>query len=365
MSVEVGAIVIVEAHSWSDKSPSRSSATEIDGARRFVEGPLAFVDLLGRSLLELTIERLIAANVKVTSLIIHPEVVAQMPVFRGAFGNLSVRVADEVWSAVAQILENYSRNNIGCAFVVKPNAYAETDFLDLVDFHLQGQRSVTRASDQQGPIDLWIMNCDVAREKDISPLTTALMQPDFFPASYFVKEYVKRIESPADFRHLVIDAFSQRCNLQPLGEQVRPGVWVDKGAEIQRGARVVGPAYLGARCTVGETALITRFSNLERGSYIDYGTAIEDSSILPNTYVGIWLDVRHSVVHANKLLHIEHGVMVEISDPILLRSNVAGPKPVSSVSAIPVASREAHKSPPQKHRFANIRSVNARTEFES
>lgn len=361
--MDVGAIVIVEAPSGIDESASEPSAAGLNSAALLAGEPLAFVDLLGRSLLEHTIDRLLSAHVKVKSLVVHPDVATSMPTFRRPLGNLSVRVAEDPWMAVAQILEAYGKTGCDCALVVKPTAYIEADLDDLLDFHRQAERAVTRASDREGPLDLWVMNCNPSGEGVESSLLTALRQPEFFPASYFVREYVRRISDPEDFRQLVTDAFVSRCHLTPTGEQVRPGIWADQGAQIRRGARIVGPAFLGSRCTIGERVVVTRFSNIERDSYIDYGTVIENSSVLPNTYIGILLDVRRSIVHGNKLLSLERGVLVEVADSRLLRANgavkalkrtpVMGPKPAYA------------KSLPRASVVERLRSINTSTEFES
>ena len=62
-------------------------------------------------------------------------------------------------------------------------------------------------------------------------------------------------------------------------------------------------------------------SNVESNCQIDYGTIVEDSSILSNTYVGIGLDVSHSIVNGDQLLNLEQGVAVEIADPGMIRRN--------------------------------------------
>jgi hypothetical protein len=72
-----------------------------------------------------------------------------------------------------------------------------------------------------------------------------------------------------------------------------------------------------------EDTLITRFSSVEKGCYVDYGTVIEDSSILENTHVGIWLDVCNSLAKGSKLFNLERNVILEISDPSILRATSA------------------------------------------
>jgi len=85
--------------------------------------------------------------------------------------------------------------------------------------------------------------------------------------------------------------------------------------------------------------LITRCSNLESLCYIDYGTVIEDSSILTNSYVGIWLDVTHAVVSGNKLANVGRNVVLNISDSRLIRENMAIVKESTRHSAMPASGR--------------------------
>jgi len=98
---------------------------------------------------------------------------------------------------------------------------------------------------------------------------------------------------------------------------------LNEGAEIHRRARVVAPAYIGGGSKVRADALITRFSNIERDCCIDCGTAVEDSSVLANTSVGIWLDLCHAVVRENMLLNLERDVLIEILDSRVLRASGA------------------------------------------
>ena len=85
----------------------------------------------------------------------------------------------------------------------------------------------------------------------------------------------------------------------------------------------MAPAFIGAGSRVQEDTLITRCSSIEKNCYIDCGTVIEDSSVLSNTHIGIWLDVCHAVASGNKLQSLAHEVIVEISDASILRFNGA------------------------------------------
>jgi NDP-sugar pyrophosphorylase family protein len=201
--------------------------------------------------------------------------------------------------------------------VMRAGAYIEFDLSDLLQSHREQDKSVTRAFDNEGPLDLWIIDrAALARGED---LLTILRLSN--PARYSVGGYVNRLEHPRDLRRLVVDGLTSRCRLRPVASEIRPGVWIDETAQVNRDARIVAPAYIGRGSRVEAQCLITRCSNVESNCQVDYGTVIEDSSILSNSYVGIGLDLSHSIVDGNNLLNLERNVTLEIADPCVIRPN--------------------------------------------
>jgi NDP-sugar pyrophosphorylase family protein len=214
-------------------------------------------------------------------------------------------------------LKDYSQQGIEHSFVVSASVYAEADLLDLFYFHREARQAATSSRDREGPLELWVVDCAKAQEAHLPSLLT---QVDPAAASYFIRDYVCRLTHPRALRQLVSDVLSGRCAMRPAGREVKPGIWVGDGAEIHRRARIVAPAYIGAGCQVQQDTVITRCSSIEKNCYVDCGTVVEDSSILGNTHVGIWLDVCHAVVSGNKVLNLEFEVLLEISDPSVMRS---------------------------------------------
>ncbi|HTT20528.1 MAG TPA: hypothetical protein VMG82_16380 [Candidatus Sulfotelmatobacter sp.] len=190
----------------------------------------------------------------------------------------------------------------------------EIDVAEMFAFHHEQGLGATQAAAGDGPLDAWMIDSSVVLE-------TGTFATDFPFASYQSQGYVNRLRSPQDFRRLVLDSFS-RGLLRPEGSEIRPGVWICDGVQIDRSARIVAPAFIGRNVQISDECLITRGSNIESNSRIDFGTAIENSSILPNTYVGIGLDLSHSVVDGRSLFNLRHNVNLEISDPVVLRRNV-------------------------------------------
>jgi NDP-sugar pyrophosphorylase family protein len=233
------------------------------------------------------------------------------------------RSLDEAWGVATQQLLAYRDNGATAVVIVRASAYIDLDLRDLLQFHREQRQVVTRAFDfdedgEKGdPLDVWVV--DPSGIQDDTDLLTALHAAS--PARYFVQGYVNRLTGPADLRRLVVDGLIGHCRLRPQGTESRPGVWMDEGAQVHKDARIVAPVFIGRGARISEQCLITRCSSIESNCHIDYGTVVEDSSILPNSYVGIGLDLSHSIVDGNNLLNLERGVTLEIADPCVIRQN--------------------------------------------
>ena len=277
--------------------------------------PLVCVEVLGRSVVGRLIEDLRRAGVDTISVFADVSVAAPLTGIPSS-RKITVRPTKDCWAAVQQEVAPYN-GRVESTLVVHVSAYVEFDLEDLLQFHREESRGVTRAFDNEGPLDVWIV--DHNRIAEFKDLQSALRSSS--PARYLVRGYVNRLAHPRDLRRLVADGLTSRCRLRPLGVETRPGVWIDDGAQVNRDSRVVAPAYIGRGAKVEAQCLITRCSNVEGNCHVDYGTVVEDSSILTNTYVGIGLDLSHSIVEGNNLLNLERNVTLEIADPCVIRQN--------------------------------------------
>jgi NDP-sugar pyrophosphorylase family protein len=236
---------------------------------------------------------------------------------------VTFKTVSDIGLVIGEKLGEFSRSGIEHAFVTSGNVYTETDLFDLYSFHCESRQGATKAVDRDGPLRFGIVDCAKAHEMDIESF---LMRGEGAESSYFIREYVSRLAHPRDLRRAVTDALSGRCEMRPSGKEVKPGIWVDEGAQIHRRARTVAPAYIGRGAKVRQDTVITRCSSVEKDCYVDCGTVIEDSSILSDTHIGISVDVCHAVVSGNRLLNLERGVVLEISDPGVMRSTSSARK---------------------------------------
>jgi hypothetical protein len=313
-SVVIGAIIIGSA-----AQPAMAGAGDIGQQNAIVEDPLGFVEVMGRSVMERMVDRFLAADIEMVSVLADPQVV--LPSFCQSSDKVIAHVVADMRSALSRTLEDYSEQGIGLTFVVHANVYAECDLIDWIWFHRGTRQGITRSCDSNGGLDFWVVDCAKRQSIDISLL---LEDKERFDGSrYFISEYASQIATPSDLRRLVTDVFREGCKMRPAGREIRPGVWIEAGAQIHRRARIVAPAYIGRGTRVREDTLITRCSNVESSCYVDYGTVVDDSSILTNSYVGIWLDVSNVVVKGNRLANVRRNVTLEISDPSVMRENMA------------------------------------------
>jgi hypothetical protein len=130
--------------------------------------------------------------------------------------------------------------------------------------------------------------------------------------------YMNPLASARDIRQFAIDILTRRTETCPAGEEVRPGVWMGRKASIEKGARVLAPAFVGAYARVRTGAVVTRCSTVEHHAQVDCGSVVENSSVLPYCYVGAALDLAHSVAGMRQVANLRRDVTVEIPDPKLI-----------------------------------------------
>jgi NDP-sugar pyrophosphorylase family protein len=308
----LGAIVVIAAKG--DKLAEKPAGSIARTDEGLFPGPLACVNVCGRSVLERMIDRYLQARVEVVSVLV--EVGLSASLLRTTREYVDVQVVEDLNSAVARTLLEFSSDGIEHAFLNSVDTYTETDLFDLFCFHRGSRVASTRAFDGRGPLDLWVADCAKAQAAGIGEWSKQ-SEPS---ASYLVRGYVSRLSQSIDLRHFATDLLSGRCESVPSGTEIRPRVWIGEGADLHRRARIVAPAYIGHGSKVREDVVITRCSNIERDCFIDSGTVIDNSTVLPRTHIGIWLDVCNAVVSENRFLSLNRGVTIAISDSGVMRS---------------------------------------------
>jgi hypothetical protein len=247
------------------------------------------------------------------------------------------------WPAAQRTLREQSAQGIETVLMIGLGAYMELNVPEALAFHRTSGIPLTQLEDTQGPLDFWIVDSNWLRTA--APGCALPFRYGEFPGLPIpcpMTGYVNRLAEARDLRRLVSDAFLMRCGIRPGGREVRPGIWLDDGARVHKSSRLVAPVYLGRSAKIGPSAVITRFSNVERNCRIGRDTVVDGASILAHTVIAGGLDVSHAVVDGNRFVDLERNFTVHIDDPSLIRD--ATPRPWRSAHR-KYASPNGAKSP--------------------
>ena len=310
-------------------------SADMDGTSAISGGaPLTTVDVLGRPVALRIADRLLrygVSTVYIVGRVDRLKNAAEIP------PEVQLASADEhgLWRECESIFGTATQNDAEAVIVQRVGPYLELDYDDLIAFHLERRNRVTPVRGCGGALDVFCISA--SRRNDAAFLFRHQLQEARTPsASYRYNGYCNLVLSGADLRRLAIEGFEGKIDVPPSGRQLRPGVWTGEDARIERGARVLAPAYIGAHAVVHPGAVVTRFSSIEHHAEVDCGTVIEDATVLPYTRVGAGLDLAHAVAGNQRVLNLPRNVEIEIADPRLM-SKLSEHAPVRALSAIAAA----------------------------
>lgn len=292
------------------------------GASERVAGmPIAYLDALGAPVVERVLRHLRRYGICAATLIRDvPATGVPFP----DYGEIDPRVhhiegaGDELWDAAEEMFQQYANDGADLVVALRIGPYVEVDYDEMIQHHLDHRCVISMAvGAENSSLELFVLN--PAARFDARKLFQSHMQHlrrdcEPFP----VKGYANRLKNAGDLRRLAVDGLMAKNGVRPEAMEIKPGVFVGRGARIHRDARVVAPAFIGARAKVHASALITRGSVLEHHAEVDCGTVVENSTLLPFTRLGAGLDVMHAVVGFRHLAHLTRNVEVEITDAKLV-----------------------------------------------
>lgn len=282
--------------------------------------PLALVDVLGRPVVQIVAQRLHRSGIASIT------VVADGSGQANHFSRRATRVplqwvhtpGQPPWRAAQRIFTEFVQTGAELVLLIRLGPFAEIEFERLIQFHLDQRGRVTAVTNPAGEL-LGAFVISASRRNDAAFLLRHRLQAFRTPYTpYTFSGYCNALATAADLRQLAVDAFQGKVQIVPEGRQIKPGVWVGRGAHLHRSARVLAPAFIGERVKLRASTLITRCSVLERHSHVDCGTVVEDSTILPHTALGAGLDISHAVVGFRRLFHLRRKVELEVADAKLI-----------------------------------------------
>ena len=278
--------------------------------------PSALLEVAGKTSLQRTLERLHQFGIPPATVISDCDFLVPAPT-NGDGANYLITARERFWRAAESAFNELVQDGAELVLVLPLGGYAEIDVEKLVQFHFGQQARVSQVCTASQPLPVFCISA--SRRNDAASLFRSQLSkcrsecPMFLHTGYF-----NPLADARDLRQLAIDILTLKTQTKPSGIEVRPGVWIELGATIEKGARVLAPAFIGAFAKIRTHAVITRCSSVEHHAQIDCGTVCENSTVLPFCVIGAGLDLAHSVVGAGVLANLHRDVTVEIADPKLV-----------------------------------------------
>ena len=276
------------------------------------------MDVVGKTPLQRMAERL--QNYGISSISAVVEAASSMGVRNfGLPSNIATMSAtpDRFWRTAESAFNDMAQNGAELVVLIRLGAYAEVDFEKLIQFHLDRQGRVTQMADGSQPLEVFCISA--SRRNDAASLFRTQLARCRTECPLLQHEgYLNHLASPRDLRQFAIDILTLQTQTCPAGQEVKSGVWMAADAMVEKGARVLAPAFIGSLACVRSGAVITRCSSVERHAVVDCGTVIENSTVMPFSYVGAGLDLAHSVAGMGRIVNLRRDVTVEVVDPKLI-----------------------------------------------
>jgi NDP-sugar pyrophosphorylase family protein len=282
-------------------------------AEMWTEQALSSIDVLGKPVVDHIADRLQRAGVDSITLVTSFST-SRKP-RRGM--NVVNSAPDQLWRSAETVFNLYAQAGAEIVLALRIGPYVEIDLDSLLHFHHERKNRITRViGKDRESLDFAVI--DASRRNDAAYLFRTQLQQTRLPAEEFeFRGYCNSLRDISELRRLAQDALMLDCEIRPDGNELKPGVWVGEGANIAKDARLVAPCFIGADAKVHAGAVITRMSCVERNAEVDLGTMVENSSILPLSYIGPGLDIAHSIVGYSKVANLLRNATVAICDPKL------------------------------------------------
>jgi hypothetical protein len=278
--------------------------------------PLALLDVAGKSALERIVGQLEQSGISQIKSVIEtnpfypPSSVPKQIDCRVVAPELFWRSSESAFHQLAQ-------SGAELVLAIRLGPYVELDLEHLVQFHLDRSDRITRVAHHIYAPEVFCISAS-RRDDAASLFRSGLSKCRIECAKFLHAGYVNPLGDVRDLRQFAVDVLTLKTETKPVGRQARPGVWIAPGAVIESGSRILAPAYVGSSARISAGALVTRCTAIEHHAHVDCGTVVENSTVLPHSYVGAGLDVAHSVVGMGQVANLRRSTTVEVADGKLI-----------------------------------------------
>ena len=136
----------------------------------------------------------------------------------------------------------------------------------------------------------------------------------------WIKEkYINKLDSLKSFHQTNLDVIAGKFdNLIIPGRELALGLKIGRKSQISPQSLKQGIAFVGSNCRVHPQAELLDQVVISDNVIIDRAATIESSVILPNTYIGEFVEIKNAIVWSNDLIRVDIDTVLHISDTFLL-----------------------------------------------
>lgn len=279
--------------------------------------------LAGKTVLEHTLEALVQAGLRQAHIVVSPHAEA----VKAAFGSgerwgmrltYSTSRGEESPSQVLAGLQNppsvpflilrgdVVRSGLINSFL----AQAETLDVPCVQALFSGENA-------------FVMFCRELRHEALDNLSWAEMhQPS---AQIELEGAFAKLDSLKNFHQANLDAVAGRISLLLPGLQTALGMTQGRNSEAYPQNVKQGVALIGAYCSLHPSVELNGEVVIGDNVIIDRRASIENTVILPHSYIGELVQLRNAIVRGNELIRVDNGAVLKITDTFLLADLTSSP----------------------------------------
>jgi len=169
----------------------------------------------------------------------------------------------------------------------------------------------------------FVMLCRESQWAELNRLnwTDASQQPGAIELS----GVVALLDSPAAFHRANLDAAAGRLALRIPGRQTALGLTQGRNTEVYPQSVKQGIALIGAYCNLHPSVELSGEVVIGDHVIVDRRAGIENTVILPHSYIGELVELRNAIVRGNDLIRVDNGAVLKISDTFLLADLTTSP----------------------------------------
>ncbi len=136
----------------------------------------------------------------------------------------------------------------------------------------------------------------------------------------WIKEkYLNKLDSLKSFHQTNLDVIAGKFDKLIIpGRELALGLKIGRKSQISPQSLKQGIAFVGSNCRVHPQAELLDQVVISDNVIIDRAATIESSVILPNTYIGEFVEIKNAIVWSNDLIRVDIDTTLHISDTFLL-----------------------------------------------